>query len=63
MQQLKEYDLAYICYYSERIELPALAAGFSSPVSTTEIKHIVQELNNQVIFDFYKNTYKEMLEE
>ncbi|EOO64343.1 hypothetical protein IKE_04568, partial [Bacillus cereus VD196] len=23
MQPLKEYDLAYICYYSERIELSA----------------------------------------
>ncbi|OUB31590.1 hypothetical protein BK708_07915 [Bacillus thuringiensis serovar yunnanensis] len=63
MKQLKEYDLAYICYYSERIELPAISAGFSPPISTTAIKHIIQELNNQGIFDFYKNTYKEMLEE
>ncbi|EJR89749.1 hypothetical protein [Bacillus cereus] len=63
MQQLKEYDLAYICYYSERIELSAIAAGFPQPVSTTVIKHIVQELNKQGIFDFYKSTYKEMLEE
>ncbi|EOO26108.1 hypothetical protein IIU_06044 [Bacillus cereus VD133] len=63
MKELKEYDLAYICYYSERIELPAIAAVFPPPVSTTMIKHIVQKLNNQGIFDFYKNTYKEMLEE
>ncbi|AHZ49136.1 hypothetical protein YBT1520_01825 [Bacillus thuringiensis serovar kurstaki str. YBT-1520] len=63
MCKLKEYDLAYICYYSERIEFSAIAAGFSQPVSTKVIHHIVQELNNQGLFDFYKSTYEEMLEE
>ncbi|PEA86403.1 hypothetical protein [Bacillus thuringiensis] len=63
MRKFKEYDLAYICYYSERIELPAIAAGFSQPVSTKVIHHIIQELNNQGLFNFYKSKYKEMLEE
>ncbi|MEW4236224.1 hypothetical protein Q0N71_25180 [Bacillus thuringiensis] len=63
MQKFKEYDLAYICYYSERIELPAIAAGFSQPITTTVIHHTLQQLNNQGLFDFYKNTYREMLEE
>ncbi|MEN3130394.1 hypothetical protein [Bacillus albus] len=62
MQKFKEYDLAYICYYSERIELPAIAAGFSQPVSTKVINHMIQDLHNQELFDFYKSTYEEMLE-
>ncbi|PEF39592.1 hypothetical protein [Bacillus wiedmannii] len=62
MQTFKEYDLAYICYYSERIELSAIAAGFSPRISTKVLHHIIQEVNNQGLFDFYKNTYEEMLE-
>ncbi|PFK18423.1 hypothetical protein [Bacillus cereus] len=63
MQKLKEYDLAYICYYSERIELSAIAAGFSQPVSTTVIHHIIQDLHEKELFDFYKSTYEELLKE
>ncbi|MGX5570978.1 hypothetical protein ACWKTS_05740 [Bacillus toyonensis] len=63
MKKLKEYDLAYICYYSERIEFSAIAAGFSQPVSTTVIHHIIQDLHEQELFDFYKSTYEEMLRE
>ena len=29
MSQMKAYDLAYICYYAEKIELSAIAAGFA----------------------------------
>ncbi|MED3322561.1 hypothetical protein P4377_13915 [Bacillus thuringiensis] len=63
MQKLKEYDLAYIYYYSEKIELSAIAAGFSQPVSTTVIHHIIQDLHDQELFNFYKSTYEEMLGE
>ncbi|MEN3132489.1 hypothetical protein [Bacillus albus] len=63
MQKLKEYDLAYISYYSERIELSAIAAGFEPKLPLKELTKLLQDLNDQGLFDFYKNTYKEMLEE
>ncbi|MFJ8530353.1 hypothetical protein [Bacillus sp. NPDC094106] len=63
MKRFKEYDLAYICYYSERIELSAIAARFSQPVSTQVINHMVQELKQKELFHFYKTTYEELLEE
>jgi hypothetical protein len=63
MRKLKEYDLAYICYYSERIELAHIATGFSPKLTQKEITQLIQDLNDQELFDFYKSTYEEMFEE
>ncbi|MEI4618226.1 hypothetical protein [Bacillus cereus] len=63
MRNLKEYDLAYICYYSERIELSSIAAGFETKLKSKEIPPLLEDLRTKGIFDFYKNTYQELLEE
>ncbi|WP_144509199.1 hypothetical protein, partial [Bacillus mycoides] len=61
MRKLKEYDLAYICYYSERIELANIATGLSPTLTLTlkELTQLIQDLNDQELFDFYKSTYEE----
>lgn len=61
MERVKEYDLAYICYYSERIELTAIAAGFPHNFSTTFLKKIIQKLKKENQFDYYKNMYVNLL--
>ncbi|MGQ0418717.1 hypothetical protein ACT4US_01995 [Bacillus sp. HC-Mk] len=63
MLQLTEYDLAYICYYSERVELTAIAAGFAPKLKVREITLLLEALHKKGLFDFYKNTYEELLEE
>ncbi|WP_144506065.1 hypothetical protein [Bacillus mycoides] len=63
MRKLKEYDLSYICYYSERIELANIATGLSPTLTLKELTKLIQDLNDQELFDFYKSTYEEMLEE
>ncbi|HEF1856751.1 hypothetical protein [Bacillus thuringiensis] len=63
MPKLTEYELAYICYYSERVELTALAAGFEPKLKLREIMPLLDDLRKKGIFDFYKNTYQELLEE
>lgn len=63
MPKLTEYELAYICYYSERVELTALAAGFEPKLKLREIMPLSDDLRKKGIFDFYKNTYQELLEE
>jgi len=63
MRKLKEYDLAYICYYSERVELTAIAAGFAPKLKGKEINFLLEGLHKKGIFEFYKNTYEELLEE
>ncbi|MGG1152971.1 hypothetical protein [Bacillus wiedmannii] len=63
MRKLKEYDLAYICYYSERIEMAHIAARFTPKLTQKELTKLIQDLNNQELFDFYKSTYEELLEE
>ncbi|MGG5741902.1 hypothetical protein [Bacillus cereus group sp. IBL03679] len=63
MQKLTEYELAYICYYSERVELTAIVTGFSPKLTMKEMKGLLQDLDDKGLFDFYKSTYEEMLEE
>ncbi|OUB64547.1 hypothetical protein [Bacillus thuringiensis] len=63
MRKLKEYDLAYICYYSERVELANITTGLSTKLTIRELTQLIQDLNDQELFDFYKSTYEEMLEE
>ncbi|UYX52255.1 hypothetical protein M3Y14_27865 [Bacillus thuringiensis] len=63
MQKLTEYELAYICYYSERVELSTILTGFSPKLTLKELTKLIQDLNNQELFDFYKSTYEEMFEE
>ncbi|MED3067539.1 hypothetical protein P4310_18680 [Bacillus thuringiensis] len=63
MRKLKEYDLAYICYYSERIELAHIATGFSPKFTQKELTKLIQDLKGQELFNFYKSTYEEMFEE
>ncbi|EOO24380.1 hypothetical protein IIU_06750 [Bacillus cereus VD133] len=63
MQKLKEYDLAYICYYSEKVELRALAAGFVPKLKLKEVNFLLDDLHKKGTFEFYKNTYEELLEE
>ncbi|AXY08566.1 hypothetical protein CUC43_17970 [Bacillus thuringiensis LM1212] len=63
MSKLKEYDLAYICYYSERVELANIATGLSTKLTMKELTQLIQNLKDQELFDFYKSTYEEMLEE
>ena len=52
MSQMKAYDLAYICYYAEKIELSAIAAGFAPSLSTKALESLIQELkrNKSVCF-------------
>ncbi|MEK4418655.1 hypothetical protein LW858_29265 (plasmid) [Bacillus cereus] len=63
MIKLTEYDLAYICYYSEKVALPALVAGYSPRLRSNDIKFLLEDLRKKEVFDFYKNTYEELLEE
>ncbi|QWI73028.1 hypothetical protein ER45_028875 (plasmid) [Bacillus mycoides] len=63
MPQLKEYDLAYICYYSEKVELRAIAAGFAPKLNFKEINFLLDDLRKKGTFEFYKSTYEELLEE
>ncbi|MGG0263072.1 hypothetical protein [Bacillus mycoides] len=63
MIKLTEYDLSYICYYSEKMELTALVAGFSPRLKSNDIKLLLEDLRKKKIFDFYKTTYEELLEE
>jgi len=62
MSQMKEYDLAYICYYAEKIELSAIATGFASSLSTIALESLIQELKETNQFDFYKKMYQDLLE-
>ncbi|MGG0257545.1 hypothetical protein ABEY61_26950 [Bacillus toyonensis] len=61
MKRVKEYDLAYICYYSERIKLADISAGFSRKFSVVFLKQLIQDLKKEKRFDFYKNMYKDLL--
>ncbi|EKS8367035.1 hypothetical protein [Bacillus thuringiensis] len=51
MPKLTEYELAYICYYSKRVELTALAAGFEPKLK--EIMPLLDDLRRKGIFDFF----------
>ncbi|PEF63698.1 hypothetical protein [Bacillus cereus] len=62
MSQIKEYDLAYICYYAEKIELSAIAAGFAPSLSIKALESLIQELKETNQFDFYKKMYQDLLE-
>ncbi|PEN88557.1 hypothetical protein CN553_23445 [Bacillus cereus] len=63
MPKLTEYELSYICYYSERVDLTNIAAGFGPKLKSKEITPLLEELRKKNIFEFYKNSYKELLEE
>ena len=54
MSQMKAYDLAYICYYAEKIELSAID-WFCSSLSTKALESLIQELKETNQFAFYKN--------
>ncbi|MED1384299.1 hypothetical protein [Bacillus mycoides] len=58
MKNMSEYDLAYICYYSEKIELPTIAAGFASEISNQSLQVLIQELKDTNQFDYYKKIIK-----
>jgi hypothetical protein len=60
-RKLQEYDLAYICYYAEKIELSAIA-GFDAEISTPALAVLLQELKENGQFDTYKRKYQELLE-
>lgn len=62
MSQMKAYDLAYICYYAEKIELSAIAAGFAPSLSTKALESLIQELKETNQFAFYKKMYQDLLE-
>ena len=57
MSQMKAYDLAYICYYAEKIELSAIA-GFAPSLSTKALESLIQELKETNQFAFYKKCIK-----
>ncbi|WP_144519387.1 hypothetical protein [Bacillus thuringiensis] len=59
---MKEYDLAYICYYAEKIELFTIAAGIAPSLSTKALESLIQELKETNPFDFYKKMYQDLLE-
>jgi hypothetical protein len=62
-RKLQEYDLAYICYYAEKIELSAIALrGFDAEISTPALAVLLQELKRNGQFDTYKRKYQELLE-
>jgi hypothetical protein len=61
-RKLQEYDLAYICYYAEKIELSAIFAGFDAEISTPALAVLLQELKENGQFDTYKRKYQELLE-
>jgi hypothetical protein len=62
-RKLQEYDLAYICYYAEKIELSAILAGFDAfEISTPALAVLLQELKENGQFDTYKRKYQELLE-
>ncbi|MBG0970677.1 hypothetical protein [Bacillus sp. SRB3LM] len=63
MIKLTEYDLAYICYYSEKVPLSALAAGYFPRLQSKDLTRLLENLRKKKIFDFYRNTYEELLEE
>ncbi|KAA0781509.1 hypothetical protein ACT7C1_15655 [Bacillus paranthracis] len=60
-RKLPEYDLAYICYYAEKIELSAIAAGFDAEISTSGLAILLQELKENGQFECYKKKYQELL--
>ncbi|EJR90884.1 hypothetical protein IKE_05689 [Bacillus cereus VD196] len=61
MKQVKEYDLAYICYYSERIALSTLGLGFEPRFSVTFLTDLIRKLKNENKFYYYKNMYVNLL--
>ncbi|EJR66516.1 hypothetical protein IIO_01132 [Bacillus cereus VD115] len=61
MKQFEEYDLAYICYYSERIELSAISAGYTPRFPTPFLTELLRRLKNENKFDHYKNMYINLL--
>ncbi|PGT65718.1 hypothetical protein COD86_25485 [Bacillus cereus] len=63
MRNITEYDLAYICYYSEILETSAIAAGFPPTFSAAFLKTLIQELKKENQFDYYKNMYVDLLNE
>ncbi|EJR93444.1 hypothetical protein IKE_05840 [Bacillus cereus VD196] len=54
MKKVKEYDLAYICYYSERIALSAIGVGFEPRFSIAFLADLFLRLKNDNKFDYYK---------
>jgi hypothetical protein len=60
-RKLQEYDLAYICYYAEKLSYQRLS-GFDAEISTPALAVLLQELKENGQFDTYKRKYQELLE-
>ncbi|OUB11995.1 hypothetical protein BK708_29225 [Bacillus thuringiensis serovar yunnanensis] len=61
MKKIKEYDLAYICYYSERLGLHEIGLGFEPRCSIIRLTNIIQKLKTENRFDYYKKMYLDLL--
>lgn len=61
-RKLQEYDLAYICYYAEKLSYQRFFAGFDAEISTPALAVLLQELKENGQFDTYKRKYQELLE-
>ncbi|MEB9553155.1 hypothetical protein P4J60_26695 [Bacillus cereus] len=60
-REIQEYDLAYICYYSEKIELSSIGVGFSPNFSVEYLENLIQDLKQKGKFDYYKSIYTQLL--
>ncbi|MGG0257436.1 hypothetical protein ABEY61_30360 [Bacillus toyonensis] len=63
MKKFKEYDLAYICYYSEKLALHEIGLGFEPRFTIIRLKNIIKKLKTEDRFDYYKKMYLDLLNE
>ncbi|MEW4153887.1 hypothetical protein Q0N88_29200 [Bacillus thuringiensis] len=62
MRKFTTYDLAYICYYAEKISLAELGRSFSPNLSLITIQLLINHLKEEKKFDYYKEYYVKLLE-
>lgn len=63
MKKIQEYDLAYICYYSEKMRIAEIAKGYYPKFPTVFLNQLIQKLKDENKFDYYKNKYIEWMKD
>ncbi|MFT4142005.1 MAG: hypothetical protein QM671_24025 [Bacillus sp. (in: firmicutes)] len=62
MRKFTDYDLAYICYYAERISLAEIGVSFSPIIPLITLQLLINHLKQEKKFDYYKEYYIKLLE-
>lgn len=62
MKKFTDYDLAYICYYAEKISLAEIGVSFSPSIPLSILQLLINRLKEENKFDYYKQYYLKLFE-